>query len=239
MEKRLTEAFEQVTMPDACVKKIEARLKKQPETSPRYFAEPVRESCWNWLAPVAAVLALVTVLGLAGIGLPHKDRQLATVPTETVLTTVPTEYYHFRDSGTTFGEGVNANGDMVSYGESDTGAVPTWLRETDGRLFFVGNGENIDITDEISTEHAFVYSYTDAEGIRRCIAVGRLDDDPYVSIVDSVGWAVWYRNMHETVEGQPFTGWIGGTSHGHWCNALDAEYAWHEEAQRLLDIPWS
>ena len=142
--------------------------------------------------------------------------------------------YRFRDSGLRITEGENH-----VEAEVNTGAVPTWLQEVDGRLYFVGNGENIDITDQISMDEPFTYAYTDAKGIRRHIAVGRLDDDPYVSIQQSVGWAVWYRDMNETEEGMRFTGWISGTSSGHWNNAADEEYGWHESARRLFDVPWS
>lgn len=250
MEKRLTDAFDQVTMPEACAKKIETRLSAMPDTASRYQAKPLQESRCSFLAPLAAMLALVLALGLFW---KPAESQVFTEPSQPTQTETSLmekaqmqkeliekelmekeQSYRFRDSGLRITEGKN----QVE-AEVNTGAVPQWLKETDGRLYFVGNGEEIDITDQISMDEPFTYAYTDTGGIRLHIAVGRLDDEPYVSIQQSVGWAVWYRDMNEAEDGMQFTGWIGGTSSGHWNNTADEEYGWHETAQRLLDIPWS
>lgn len=247
MEKQLIDAFDQVTMPEACAKKIEARLQETPAPVSRYQAKPMQESRCSFLVPLAAMLALVLALGL--FWKPGESQTLAEpTQTEDPLMEQAQEQkeqlenelekleqsYRFRDSGLRITEGENH-----VEAEVNTGSVTTWLHHADGRLYFVGNGENMDITERISMEEPFTYAYTDEEGIRIHIAVGRLDAEPYVSIQQSVGWAVWYRDMNKAEAGMPYTGWIGGTSSGHWNNAADAEYEWHASARREFDVPWS
>lgn len=245
MEKKLVSAFEQVTMPEACAARIEKSLKETRLPAARYEAEPMKESRFGWLAPVAAVLALVLILGAAGMGLPREE-QLATAPPETeaptLSATVPVsreEHFYFPDSGQEVIQGVNEKGEGYGSVQGPTGVYPSWLQDVDGRLYFVCNGESIDITDLISTEEPFTYAYTNPKGIRCHMAVGRVNDGPYTGMEDNVGWAVWYRNMNEAVEGERYTGWISGSSNGHWNNALDEEFGWHEKAQQEFDIPWS
>lgn len=47
----------------------------------------------------------------------------------------------------------------------------------DGRMYFIVNGENIDITDQVSQTKAFTYSYEDAQGVTHEWVVGLIGED--------------------------------------------------------------
>lgn len=249
MEKALTDAFDQVKMPVSCAQNIEKALTLR-ETAPSLCtAEPTEPSRGGWLCGLAALATcMALVIGLLGTLQSGPEPQLSEVPMpQTTNVTAPPETdscetkYCFEDSGITVQQGTNEKGEGTGSAAGQTGGIPAWLQDVDGRLYFVCNGENVDITDLISMDEPFIYSYTDHEGIQHCMAVGRLDDEPYQNIKESVGWAIWYRNMEEAeAEGAlPQDGWIAGSSWGHWCNALDEEYGWHEAAQREFDVSWS
>lgn len=251
MEKQLIDAFEQVTMPDSCVEKIENSLNGTPKIGERYTARPMEASRHGWFAPVAAVLALVLAVGLMG-SLRTEPEQLADAPAETQAGTMQegeiTEgrTWEFEDGAVTVTKGNRHGQGGFSEGSYDTGSIPSWLKEEDGRLYFTGNlsKEAIDITDLISTEEPYTYIKTDSDGIIHYMAVGRTDDGPFVSIEESLGWACWYRDAAEMeaalAEGKDdfHAGWITGYGRGHWNNEMDAEFGWHAKAKEQMDIPW-
>ena len=52
------------------------------------------------------------------------------------------------------------------------------VRFEDGRMIFIVNGEELDITDQVSETQAFTYQYTDAEGITHGWLVGKNGPEP-------------------------------------------------------------
>ena len=48
----------------------------------------------------------------------------------------------------------------------------------DGRMFFIVNGEHIDITDEVSETRPYIYHYTDEEGVVHYWIIGRNGPEP-------------------------------------------------------------
>ena len=48
----------------------------------------------------------------------------------------------------------------------------------DGRLFFIVNGEHIDITDQVSETQPYLYQYTDEEGIVHYWIIGKNGPEP-------------------------------------------------------------
>ena len=52
------------------------------------------------------------------------------------------------------------------------------VRFEDGRMIFIVNGEEIDITDAVSETEAFTYQYTDSEGITHGWLVGKNGPEP-------------------------------------------------------------
>ena len=66
----------------------------------------------------------------------------------------------------------------TSGGKLSGSTEPFWLREEDGRLYFTGDGQKIDITDIISEESPFLYTWEDVKGKATCFAVGRAAAHP-------------------------------------------------------------
>ena len=58
----------------------------------------------------------------------------------------------------------------------------------DGRMYFIVNGENIDITDQASRTKAFTYQYEDEQGITHNWVVGLNGDD-----LESYGYAEYLK----------------------------------------------
>lgn len=95
------------------------------------------------------------------------------------------------------------------------------------KMYFVVNGENLDITELVSAEKAFRYEYTDEENITHLWLVGLLEEDN----LEHYGYAEYLKNEQGD--------WLGGYSarintepDGH-TNAQ-----WLEIAKELNEIPW-
>lgn len=58
----------------------------------------------------------------------------------------------------------------------------------DGRMYFIVNGENLDITDQVSQTKAFTYSYEDTQGITHEWVVGLNGDG-----MESYGYAEYLK----------------------------------------------
>ena len=125
-------------------------------------------------------------------------------------------------TGGTVEHGITEDG--VSYASGSTTldevTAPVELRD-DGRLYFVANGEDIDITDQCSYETPYIYECTGPDGLRHAFIVG---GDP-----DAIGWAEFMWNE----DGMPEAGSAAfGTPGG----AEDAP--WLDVGKNELNLPW-
>lgn len=94
------------------------------------------------------------------------------------------------------------------------------VRMEDGRMFFIVNGENTDITDTVTGDEPYTYSYQDTEGYTYIYIIGLNDTEP-----ESYGYA-------EFVKG-PGGSWQGGHAH----NTTD-DAPWLEQGKREFNLPW-
>ena len=69
---------------------------------------------------------------------------------------------------------------------TDNLTEPVELR--DGRLYFIVNGENLDITDRVSKTEGFTYEYEDAQKVTHCWVVGLNGDT-----LDSYGYGEYLK----------------------------------------------
>ena len=235
MEKKLTEAFDAVHMDDACAAKIEAAMKTQKTRSTT--VRPVLR------AAAAACLVLVMVLAcnptmVQAMEIPITEaieKIRATFQRIPGTVVVKEDYAYFNDGIIELEHA--ETGTSVSF---DTSKPPLYLQERDGRLYFTGNLENIDITDLISIEEPFTYTY-DKNGITYYIAVGgKYDPDTGIA---SIGYGQWLRNTQKMNEGlangDHHAGWLGGNG----ANYLDdyeagTQAVWYAKALVEMDIPW-
>ena len=83
MEERLKDAFDALTMPEACARQIESKLHNETRKEKLYCAKPVNSTPGGWMKGVAA--AAVLVLFLAAVGMIFRPGSVlaAKDPTET------------------------------------------------------------------------------------------------------------------------------------------------------------
>ena len=94
-----------------------------------------------------------------------------------------------------------------------------------GKIYFVVNGEHIDITDRMSETEAYTYEYTDEDGLTHYWLVGVNDAEK-----GEYGFGEYIKD--------PDGEWIGGYSA--WTN-LDENGngpEWLESGKEKLDCPW-
>ena len=94
----------------------------------------------------------------------------------------------------------------------------------DGRMYFIVNGENLDITDQVSQTKAFTYQYVDNQGITHDWVVGLNSEN-----IENYGYAEYLKT--DT--------WQGGYSARVNINADGTtEAQWLEIWKAENDCPW-
>lgn len=227
MERMIKEAFKSLTMPDATAVRIEQKLEKQAKSS-----RPARHIL-RYAAVAVSLMIMVTTLCIPGVAqeLEKAAETLARKLKDTVAETII--LYESENGDVTLILQENENGTFSTNGEFEYVGLPNYLKEENQRLYFVGNGEHIDITDLISYEKPFVYTYRGAQDITHYIAVGGVyDPDPEKC---DVGFAAWYYSdiLREAGGGKYSDGCICGYCQYNWSN-----YKWLEKGKEELGIPW-
>ncbi len=205
MENRVKEVYGQIKMPERCSQRIEEAMQnKQAGTSkiPAGYRRLPRPA-----AALATVLLLVlasgTTYAYTGEGIISRIVSFA--------------------SNAIFTESVDEKGNMVSSAVLDTENVTAPAVYKDGRLWFTANGENIDITEQISDSQAYIYDYRDSQGIKHYLILG---GDP-----ETFSYAEFLYDESKN------PAWVGGyfTSGkvGETINPV-----WLENAKDKLGIPW-
>lgn len=95
---------------------------------------------------------------------------------------------------------VYENGDTYSEGVLYTDNLTDPVEIRSGRMIFIVNDEEIDITDLVSEENAYQYEFTDNEGYTHVFLVGLLDADD----INHYGYVEYIKDS----DGH----WIGGYS---------------------------
>lgn len=203
MKEQVRDMFTEITMPEETEKKILAamsRRRKKPQT-------PFARS----LAILAAVLALVVLIS----------------PTARAAVENWVVKYFFPGGDLTIYEQIDESGNVTGVvGVVDTEAPP-FARMVNGRLYFLGNNEKIDITEEITEEKPYFYTYVDDYGLTHAMTVG------YSGSIDNYGI---YEFIWEDVDGQ--RDWVTGTGRNFMNNETETRYPWVELVWEELDIPW-
>lgn len=166
MERKLHDYFESETMPQDCADRIRENLCKNRSS---------RRSVPRVLTAAAAVLALVVMLcnvSAVRVGAQELYERLI----HTIAPELADRYGEIEEDHV-----VTFNGFHITNGDATGNELDVWIYEEehvdfcevrDGRLYFVANGENIDITELCSPEKAFVYAVADPDGRVAYLAVG-------------------------------------------------------------------
>lgn len=201
MKKKIVDAFGEVKMPAACEQRIHRAIqgKRKPERKPVHRLHPVAAA----LALVILMLSLSTEVRAAVNGLVVK--------------------YFFPDSDITIYEELDENGEAIRITGVDTEAPP-FARIVNGRLYFLGNGQKIDITDQISEEAPYYYTYVDDYGLTHYMAVG------YSGSIENFGIYEFIREENGE--------WVTGTGRNFLSMETQTRYPWVELVWEEFDVPW-
>ena len=203
MKKQVKEMFAQVTMPEETEKKIRSAM---------VTAGPAaRKPVGRRLATAAAVLLLVFFIS---------PQARAAVEGWVVK-------YFFPGSDLTIYEQTDASGNVVGIAASVDTEAPPFARIVNGRLYFLGNNEKIDITDEITEEKPYFYTYVDDYGLTHAMAVG------YSGTLENYGI---YEFIWEDVDGT--RDWVTGTGRNFLSSETETRYPWVDIVWAELDVPW-
>lgn len=205
MEKRLQEVYDQVRMSEACSCRIEQAMRAKGAEGQKYVTG------YRWKPGLVAALAAVMLLALA-------DTTVYAYTGSGLLSRVMSWA-----GNAIFTQGTDAEGNAVGTASLDTLNMTAPAVYRDGHLWFTANGENIDITDEVSETRAYVYDYTDGEGIRHYLIVG--------GAPETFGYAEFLYDATKD------PGWIGGYfTSGKVGETINPD--WLEKAKEELGIPW-
>lgn len=203
MKEQVRDMFAEITMPEETEQRILAALSRRRKKPQIPFVRS--------LATLAAVLALVILVS----------------PTARAAVENWVVKYFFPGSDLTIYEQTDENGNVTGVvGVVDTEAPP-FARMVNGRLYFLGNNEKIDITEEITEEKPYFYTYVDDYGLTHAMAVG------YSGSIDNYGI---YEFIWEDVDGQ--RDWVTGSGRNFMNSETETRYPWVELVWEELDIPW-
>lgn len=106
--------------------------------------------------------------------------------------------------------------------EYDTELHTPFTEYTQGRVYFLANGERLDITEEFSEDTPFTYIFTDRKFMEHYIAIGGTADNPG-----------WLEMVYASWEEKPMS-FVTGEGHNTWNNKADARYGWETEAHEIF-----
>ena len=193
--KELTYFYDSVHMPKECEDRILNTI-----SVPRRKFRPA--------AAVAALLALVLVLGMS---------PTVRAAVEDWITT------RFPGLDLTIQQRTTEEGIEEMIVSIDTEA-PTFAYTENGRLYFTGNGENLDITDEITEEKPYFYTCEDDRGHEIYFVVG------YDGTIENFGTYEFIKK-----DGQ----WLTGSGRNFLsCQVEGQVYPWVKVVWDTLNIPW-
>lgn len=201
MKNPVHDMFAQITMPEETARKIQTTMAQHKGKS--------RQTVWRSLATAVAVLALVLMIS------PHARAAVEGWVVKYFWPDSDITIYEVRD-----GE-VEATVAVV-----DTEA-PAFARIVNGRLYFLGNNEKMDITDQIKEEAPYYYSYEDEYGFTHEMAVG------YSGTIENYGIYefIWKEENGEKI-------WTTGTGRNFLSSETETRYPWVDIVWADLGIPW-
>ena len=206
MNDQVKNLYEQITMPEKCVQRIQQSIiEKNPEKG------RIRV-IWRRAVAVAVLLALVLFIS------PEARAAMNNLFVK----------YFWPDSDITIYEIVDSDGEVEGTVAVVDTEAPAFARMVNGRLYFLGNGEKIDITDVIEEEKPYYYSYVDEYGLTHEMAVG------YSGTIENYGIYefIWKEEAGEK-------DWTMGTGRNFLSPETETRYPWVEIVWDDLNIPWS
>lgn len=208
MKKEIVQVYDNIVMPSGCVYKI--RQAAAGEKNPTY---PITMRLRTTLTACAVLLTALLAI----------SPQVRAAVSDWVVK------YIYPESGITIYEETNENGEPVRIMAVDT-ENPAFAQVRDGRLIFTGNGQNADITDQITPESPYIYTYMDEYGLTHYMVVG------YSDHIENFGI---YEFLREEQEGQQsWEGWANGYGRNFLDPETETRYPWVDIVWEQLGLPW-
>ena len=205
MQNRVQEVYDQVRMPEECSRRIEQAMRSKRAGVLKPFTGYRRVSRITVALTGVLLFLLTNVTVYAYTGKCIIGR-----------------FVSFADNAV-FTKGRDENGNNISTAALDTADATAPAEFREGRLWFTANGENIDITNQVSENNAFIYDYRDGEGITHYLIVG--------GAPETFGYAEFLYDETQMPE------WIGGYfTAGKVGETINPD--WLEKAKKELGIPW-
>ena len=201
MKDQIRDMFEQTTMPRDTEMRIRAAMGKRQPAKPR----------WKPAVTAAAVLAMLLLIS----------------PQARAAVEGWVMKYVFPGSDLTIYQQTDPQGNVTGIMATVDTEAPAFAQVVDGRLYFLGNGENLDITDEIAEDAPFFYTYVDNYGLTHAMAVG------YSGSIENYGI---YEFIWEDVDGQ--RDWVTGSGRNFLSSETEARYPWVDLVWQELNVPW-
>lgn len=230
MEKRIKEAFDILIMPDACTAEIERAM--QRHTIPH----SPRRTGWRMAAAAACLLLVLTLCCNPAVVQALEEVFFPVTPG------MDNAFYISANWSSYYRNGGGGEGDhnwILPSGTISGRLDPDpWLVQEEDRLCFTANGEKIDITDRISFETPFTYTYVDKQDLIHYLAVGgEFDADQGVESVGTIEY-VRHKGVMEANPGSIHAGWLFHVIRGSDAkNMQDKFYPWVYKAFDILDLP--
>ena len=234
MKERIYSAFAEITMPPDCEKQILEAVdqKKKQESHRRNFQRIA--------AAAACLMAVILFLSRPTMVEALENAISSALERFTVTAEDGTSTVRYESSDGKFHveDVYDQDGKLtIGSGGNNISIAPEWYVEQNGRVYFAGNGEFIDVTDMISIQTPFTYSFTDSNGIIHYICIGgECDPDPELW---NVGYAEWYYDPNYVDANGNVGNWIGGYADNHWDKETDDDWPWLKAAKQEMGIPWS
>lgn len=201
MKDQIRNMFEQTTMPRDTEMRIRAAMgRRQPA-----------KSRWKPAVTAAAVLAMLLLIS----------------PQARAAVEGWVMKYVFSGSDLTIYQQTDPQGNVTGIMATVDTEAPAFAQVVDGRLYFLGNGENLDITDEIAEDNPFFYTYVDNYGLTHAMAVG------YSGSIENYGI---YEFIWEDVDGQ--RDWVTGSGRNFLSSETETRYPWVDLVWQELNVPW-
>lgn len=201
MKDSVHDMFAQITMPEETARRIQAAMAQHRDTA--------RIPLWRTVVTAVAVLALVLVIS----------------PSARAAVEGWVVKYFWPDSDITIYE-IHEGDVEATVAVVDTEA-PAFAQMLDGRLYFLGNGEKIDITDLITENVPYYYSYVDDYGFTHEMAVA------YSGTIENYGI---YEFIWKEEGGKK--NWTTGTGRNFMNNETETRYPWVDIVWENFGIPW-
>lgn len=190
MKQQMKALFDQVTMSEECEMRIEKMLRENGKKK-------------NFGVKRKAVLAAVAAAVLCALPI-------------TAYAATGGEILRFLGGKGTIYHGSAENGSVIAKVEMETSPENDLFRQENGKLYLMGSGGEIDLTDQLSETEPYIYSCAAADGTVHYLIIG--------GSAENYGYAEFVKDANGV--------WQGGYSY----NAVGE---WYKQGARELELPWA